>query len=88
MILEAALLNIGRGQDAAFAATMEKARPLIAATSGFLGIEVRPCLEHSGQYLLLVWWERSKIIPRAFVLPSDIRSGKNSCISSMTPFLT
>jgi heme-degrading monooxygenase HmoA len=58
MILEAAILNVRSGQDAAFAATMAKARPLIAATPGFLGIEVRPCLEHSGRYILLVWWER------------------------------
>ena len=57
MILEAALLKVRSGQDAAFAASMAKARPLIAATAGFIAIEVRPCLEQPGRYLLLVWWE-------------------------------
>jgi len=65
VILEAAL-SVRSGQDAAFAATMAKARPLIAATPGFLGIEVRPCLEHSGRYLLLVWWEHREDHTRSF----------------------
>ncbi len=57
MILEAALLNVRAGQEAAFERAMAEARPLIAATPGFKGIEVRPCLEQVGRYLLLVWWE-------------------------------
>ena len=31
--------------------------PLIAATPGFLKLEVRPCVEAAGKYLLLVAWE-------------------------------
>lgn len=58
MILEAAVLNVKRGQGAAFERAMAEARPLIAATPGFKGIEVRPCLETPGRYLLLVWWEK------------------------------
>jgi heme-degrading monooxygenase HmoA len=58
MILESALLNIRTGQGAAFEAAMAEARPLIAASPGFQGIEVRPCLERPGRYLLLVRWER------------------------------
>ncbi|MDA8231172.1 MAG: antibiotic biosynthesis monooxygenase [Magnetospirillum sp.] len=56
MILEAAFLTVRHGQSGAFAAAMAEARPLIAATPGFEGIEVRPCLEQPGRYLLLVWW--------------------------------
>lgn len=37
---------------------MVQARPLIAASPGFQGIEVRPCIERPGSYLLLVHWER------------------------------
>ncbi|MBR1223067.1 antibiotic biosynthesis monooxygenase [Bradyrhizobium sp. U87765 SZCCT0131] len=57
MILEAAILNVKSGQIAAFEAAMGQARPLIAATPGFQRIEVRPCLETEGRYLLLVWWD-------------------------------
>lgn len=37
---------------------MAQARPLIAASPGFQGIEVRPCIERPGSYLLLVRWAR------------------------------
>jgi heme-degrading monooxygenase HmoA len=57
MILEHALLQVRPGEEAAFEAAMAEAKPLIAASTGFLGIEVRPALEQSGLYLLLVRWE-------------------------------
>ena len=58
MILESAQLCIRPGEGAAFEAAIARARPLITASKGFKGIEVRPCLEAPGRYLLLVWWER------------------------------
>jgi heme-degrading monooxygenase HmoA len=57
MIFEYALLQVRSGEEAAFEAAMAEARPLIAASPGFLGIEVRPALEKPGLYLLLVRWE-------------------------------
>ena len=45
MILEAAILNVKPGRAVAFEAAMAAARPLIAASAGFEGLEVRPCLE-------------------------------------------
>ena len=57
MILESAMLTIRPGQVAAFEAALAEARPLIAASPGFNGIEVRPCIEAPGRYLLLVRWE-------------------------------
>jgi len=56
MILEAAILNVVPGQEAAFEQAMQQARPLIEATPGFLGIQVSRCLETSNRYLLLVSW--------------------------------
>lgn len=56
MILEQALLQVRDGQTVAFEAAMAEARPLIAASPGFLGIEIRPAAEVSGLYLLLVKW--------------------------------
>lgn len=58
MILEAATLDVKSGQEAAFEAAMREGRPLIEATPGFQGIEVRPCLEKPGRYLLLVRWAK------------------------------
>ena len=58
MILESALLTVKPGQSIAFEAAITQARALIAASPGFAGIEVRPCIERPDSYLLLVRWER------------------------------
>jgi heme-degrading monooxygenase HmoA len=57
MIIEHALLQVRTGEEAAFEAAMAHARPLIAASPGFQGIEVRPAAEKPGLYLLLVRWD-------------------------------
>jgi heme-degrading monooxygenase HmoA len=57
MILEHALLQVRAGEEAAFEAAMAAAKPLISASPGFLGIEVRRAMEQPGLYLLLVQWE-------------------------------
>lgn len=57
MIIEHVLLQVRAGREAEFERAMVSARPLIAASPGFLGIEVRPAVEQSGSYLLLVRWE-------------------------------
>jgi heme-degrading monooxygenase HmoA len=57
VIVEHALLDVKPGQGAAFEVALSQALPLIAATPGFLGLEVRPCLERQDRYLLLVRWE-------------------------------
>jgi len=58
MILETAILDVRKGQESAFEEALRQARPLIAATPGFLGIEVRGCVEAPNRYLLLVKWQR------------------------------
>ncbi len=57
MIIEHALLQVRAGEEAAFEAAMAEATPLIAASPGFIDIEVRPAAEQAGTYLLLVRWE-------------------------------
>lgn len=56
MIVEHALLEVKSGQSAAFETAMRQARDLIAASPGFMGIEVRPSTESDGRYLLRVLW--------------------------------
>jgi heme-degrading monooxygenase HmoA len=57
VILEAAILDVKRGEEAAFETAMAKARPLIAATPGFQNMSVRRCIETPNRYLLLVEWD-------------------------------
>jgi heme-degrading monooxygenase HmoA len=57
MILEHALLQVKPGLETEFETAMREALPLIKATPGFTTLEVRPCLEAKGKYLLLVEWE-------------------------------
>ena len=66
MVLEHAILNVRRGSESAFEETMREAQPLIAATPGFLGMEVRPCIETDGKYLLLVKWDSLEAHTRGF----------------------
>ena len=58
MILESALLDVKPGEEAAFEAALQEARPLIAATPGFRSIAVRRCIETPNRYLHLVEWEK------------------------------
>ena len=57
MIIEHALLHVRAGEELAFEAAMAEATPLIAASPGFIGIEVRPSVETAGTYLLIVRWQ-------------------------------
>lgn len=56
MIVEQALLQVRAGQGAAFERALAVARPLIAASPGFLGMEVRRGCEAVETYLLIVHW--------------------------------
>ncbi|HMT13756.1 MAG TPA: antibiotic biosynthesis monooxygenase, partial [Aestuariivirga sp.] len=56
MILEHALLQVKPGESAAFERALQEALPLIAASPGFMGLEVRPHCDDRQRYLLLVRW--------------------------------
>jgi heme-degrading monooxygenase HmoA len=53
-----AVLDVRPSEEEAFETAMREARPLIEATPGFAGIELRRCLEISNRYVLLVSWEQ------------------------------
>jgi heme-degrading monooxygenase HmoA len=57
MILEVAMLTVHAGQERAFEEAMGKAAPVIASARGYLGHELRRCVETPERYLLLVQWE-------------------------------
>src|SRR3954452_25490027 len=58
MILEVAVLDVRPGSEAAFESAFAEARPLIASTAGYLGLELQRCVETPARYVLLVRWRR------------------------------
>ncbi len=58
MIVEHAVLEVAPDGVASFESAFARARPLIAASPGFLGLRLLRCAEQTGRYLLLVEWER------------------------------
>jgi heme-degrading monooxygenase HmoA len=57
VITEHAILRVRSGQAVEFEAAMVKAQPLIAASPGFIDIEIRASCEEPNCYLLLVKWK-------------------------------
>jgi heme-degrading monooxygenase HmoA len=57
MILEHAVLNVIGGLEVEFETALRKAIPLISASPGFLGFELRRNAKTMNQYLLLVRWK-------------------------------
>lgn len=66
MILEHAILDVSPDRAADYEHALAAALPLIAATPGFIDLEVRPCLERPGRYLLLVRWETIEAHEKGF----------------------
>jgi heme-degrading monooxygenase HmoA len=56
MIIEHAILHVRAGESDEFEAALEKAKPLISVSPGFIDLEVRAASEQQDLYLLLVKW--------------------------------
>ena len=52
-----AVLNVVPGRAKEFEEAFSKAQDIISSMSGYLGHELRSCLEVENQYILLVKWE-------------------------------
>lgn len=57
MITEHALLEVVPGRELEFVTAMERAKSLIAASSGFVSLRVERCVERPNCFLLLVEWD-------------------------------
>jgi heme-degrading monooxygenase HmoA len=57
MILEAAILPVRTGEEAAFEAAFREASPIIASMAGYQRHTLSRCLEAPSRYLLLVEWD-------------------------------
>ena len=58
MITEHAPLDVRPGQEAAFEQAFARAKDLIAASPGFVSLELLRSIETPSRYLLLARWER------------------------------
>lgn len=58
MILEAAILEVKKGQEKQFEKDFEKAGKYISSIDGYLGHSLRKCIEQENKYLLLVDWRQ------------------------------
>ena len=58
MILEVAILDILKGENAAFETAFAEASAIISSMPGYIEHELQHCLEKENRYLLLVKWER------------------------------
>ena len=58
MILEVAILEIVPGQEFNFQASFAQAQAIIASMPGYLGHDLRRCLENPSRYILLVQWNK------------------------------
>ena len=56
MILESAVLEVRAHQARRFESAFAQAQRIIAASPGYLGHELRRCVEKPSRYLLLVRW--------------------------------
>ena len=57
MILEVAILDIGKGTCEDFEAAFQEASPLISSIDGYISHELRRCIENPRRYILLVKWQ-------------------------------
>ena len=57
-IREVAILDVRPGETDAFEEAFREAQSIIASMPGFLGHELRRCVERPNRYLLLVDWDR------------------------------
>ena len=58
MILEVAVLNVIPGQEDDFLKAFSKAKDIISGMAGFISLQLKKCIEHTSQFILLVEWEK------------------------------
>jgi len=57
VILEAVILNLRKGETAAFEEAFGQAQSIIESMPGYISHQLHQCIEVPNQYLLLVNWE-------------------------------
>ena len=58
MILEVAILNVIPGQEENFLKAFSQAQGIISKMAGYHSHQLKRCIEHTSQFILLVEWEK------------------------------
>jgi heme-degrading monooxygenase HmoA len=58
MILEVAILNVIPGQEDEFLKAFSQAQGIISKMAGYHSHQLKICIEHTSQFILLVEWEK------------------------------
>ena len=86
MILEHAILDVDPAETSDYEAVLKEALPLIRETPGFVRLDIRPCLEKPGRYLLLVEWRELADHTVGFRGSDRYQAWKNLLHRFYTPF--
>jgi len=57
MVLELAIIEIKKGENAAFETNLEKAQAFLQQSKGYISHEFQQCMEETNKYILLIRWE-------------------------------
>ena len=57
MVLEVAILNIKEGLSEEFERSFRKASLIISSMKGYISHQLKKCIEHENQFILLVQWK-------------------------------
>ncbi len=57
MVLEVAILNIKEGLSVEFVRSFSKASLIISSMKGYISHQLKKCIEHDNQFILLVQWK-------------------------------
>jgi heme-degrading monooxygenase HmoA len=58
MVLEVAILNVIPGREDEFLKAFSKAQDIISKMAGYISHQLKRCIEHPSQFILLVEWEK------------------------------
>ena len=88
MILEVAVLNVIPGQEDDFLEAFSKAKDIIASMAGFISLQLKKCIEHNSQFILLVEWEKLTDHTEGFRRSKEYQQWKELLHHFYNPFPT
>ena len=88
MILELAMLHVGRGRAAEFERAFREAQRIISSMAGYVSHELQRCREVEDKYVLLVRWRRLEDHTEGFRRSAEYQEWKRLLHHFYDPFPT
>ena len=88
MILEVAVLNVIPGQEDDFLKVFSRAKDIISGMAGFISLQLKKCIEHTSQFILLVEWEKLTDHTEGFRRSKEYQQWKELLHHFYNPFPT